>query len=112
LIFQNGCTTPCGCPENVKAEKIIAPGATLQEILTAFTFTEGPATDTVGNVYLTNDKGVTVFDTSGKQIEQIKIPQHWTANVTFSGKNRKKTVYRRRYRNLYVTNECRRCKII
>ena len=50
---------------------------------------DGMTIDCCGNVYLTNDKGVTVFDSSGKQIEQIKIPQHWTANVTFAGKNRK-----------------------
>jgi gluconolactonase len=46
---------------------------------------DGMTIDCCGNVYLTNDKGVTVFNPSGEQIEQIKVPQTWTANVTFSG---------------------------
>mgnify|MGYP003835945817 CR=1 FL=1 len=46
---------------------------------------DGMTIDCCGNVYLTNDRGVTVFSPSGEQIEQIKIPQTWTANVTFSG---------------------------
>ena len=40
--------------------------------------------DNDGNVYLTGD-GVTVFDASGQQIEHIKVPEKWTANVTFGG---------------------------
>ncbi len=54
LFFQPGCITQCKCPENIKTEGIIAPGATLQEISTAFTFTEGPAADAAGNVYFTD----------------------------------------------------------
>ena len=54
IIFQAGCVTSDGCPENVKTDGIIVPGATLQEISTGFTFTEGPATDTAGNVYFTD----------------------------------------------------------
>ena len=49
---------------------------------------DGMTIDCCGNVYLTNQKGVTVFNPSGRQIEQIKIPQGWTANVTFGGKER------------------------
>ena len=49
---------------------------------------DGMTIDCCGNVYLTNEKGVTVFNPSGKQIEQIKTPQGWTANVTFGGKDR------------------------
>jgi gluconolactonase len=33
---------------------IIAPGATLERLATGFSFTEGPATDRVGNVYFTD----------------------------------------------------------
>jgi gluconolactonase len=50
--------------------------------------------DDRGNVYLTgrgsgtNGKGVTVFDKTGKQIEHIEVPEQWTANVCFGGKDR------------------------
>jgi len=29
-----------------------------------------------------------VFDAKGKQIEHIKVPEPWTANVCFGGKDR------------------------
>jgi gluconolactonase len=32
---------------------------------------------------------VTVFDKTGKQIDHIDVPENWTANVCFSGKDRK-----------------------
>jgi len=48
---------------------------------------DGMTIDTEGNVYLTG-KGVTVFDKSGKQIDHLDIPEPWTANVTFGGKDR------------------------
>ena len=43
--------------------------------------------DNEGNVYLTG-KGVTVFDKTGKQIEQIPVAENWTGNVIFGGKER------------------------
>jgi gluconolactonase len=43
--------------------------------------------DTEGNVYLTG-RGVTVFDKTGKQIEQIAVAEPWTGNVIFGGKDR------------------------
>jgi gluconolactonase len=49
---------------------------------------DGMTIDCCGNVYLTGD-GVLVFNSDGKQIEHIKVPQRWTANVTFGGKDRK-----------------------
>ncbi|MBC8064265.1 MAG: SMP-30/gluconolactonase/LRE family protein [Chlorobia bacterium] len=49
---------------------------------------DGMTLDSKGNLYLTG-KGVNVFDKDGKQIEQIDVPQGWTANVTFAGKDRK-----------------------
>src|SRR6476620_7287616 len=48
---------------------------------------DGMTIDAEGNVYLTG-KGVTVFDKTGKQIEQIPVAESWTANVTFGGKDR------------------------
>jgi gluconolactonase len=49
---------------------------------------DGMTIDEEGNVYFTNAKGVTVFDKSGKQIDNIKTGQPWTANVCFGGKDR------------------------
>lgn len=49
---------------------------------------DGMTTDNKGNLYLTG-KGVTVFDSSGKQIEHIDIDEPWTANVCFGGKSQK-----------------------
>ncbi len=49
---------------------------------------DGMTIDNEGNVYLTG-KGVTVFDKTGKQIEQIAVAEPWTANVCFGGKDRR-----------------------
>lgn len=48
---------------------------------------DGMTLDTEGNIYLTG-RGVSVFDKAGKRIEQIEVPEGWTANVTFGGKER------------------------
>lgn len=48
---------------------------------------DGMTIDSQGNVYLTG-KGVTVFDSAGKQIEHIAIDAPWTANVCFGGRDR------------------------
>lgn len=48
---------------------------------------DGMTIDNRGNVYLTG-KGVSVFDADGKKIEQIDVPEPWTANVCFGGKDR------------------------
>ncbi len=48
---------------------------------------DGMTIDAEGNVYLTG-KGVTVFNPDGEQIDQIPIPEGWTANVCFGGKDR------------------------
>lgn len=45
---------------------------------------DGVTLDTEGNLYLTGN-GVTVFNSEGKQIEHIEVPEGWTANVTFGG---------------------------
>jgi len=44
--------------------------------------------DSKGNIYLTG-KGVTVFDRNGKKLGNIAVPENWSANVCFGGKNRK-----------------------
>ena len=42
--------------------------------------------DTEGNLYLTG-QGVSVFDTNGKKVGQIDVPEPWTANVCFGGRD-------------------------
>jgi len=49
---------------------------------------DGMTIDKKGNVYLTG-RGVTVFNSSGEQIEHIQIEANWTANVCFGGKDMK-----------------------
>ena len=49
---------------------------------------DGMTIDAEGNVYLTG-RGVTVFDKTGKQLMNIPIPEPWTGNVTFAGKDRR-----------------------
>jgi gluconolactonase len=48
---------------------------------------DGITLDSEGDLYLTGS-GVTVFDKTGKQIEKIKVPESWTANVCFGGPDR------------------------
>lgn len=52
---------------------------------------DGMTIDSKGNLYLTG-KGVTVFDKNGKNTGNIAVPESWTANVCFGGKERK-TLY-------------------
>lgn len=49
---------------------------------------DGMTRDSAGNLYLTG-KGVTVFDKDGKKLGEIPVPEGWTANVTFGGKDLK-----------------------
>jgi len=49
---------------------------------------DGLTLDADGNLYLTG-KGVTVFDKQGVKLGEIPIPEGWTANVTFGGKDHK-----------------------
>lgn len=48
---------------------------------------DGMTLDAEGNLYLTG-KGVTVFNSAGKQIAHFDVPESWTANVTFGGRDR------------------------
>lgn len=49
---------------------------------------DGMTIDSKGNVYLTG-RGVTIFDKNGGRLGTIDIPENWTANVCFGGRNRK-----------------------
>ena len=46
---------------------------------------DGMTLDEQGNLYLTG-KGVTVFNKKGKKIAYIPVPESWTANICFGGK--------------------------
>lgn len=48
---------------------------------------DGMTLDAAGNVYLTGH-GVTVYDAQGLEIEHIPVPEPWTANLCFGGKNK------------------------
>jgi gluconolactonase len=49
---------------------------------------DGMTIDTRGNIYLTG-KGVTIFDSNGNMLGNIEVPENWTANVCFGGKDMK-----------------------
>ena len=49
---------------------------------------DGMTLDDEGHLFLTGD-GVMVFDSHGRQIDHIRVPdEKWTANVAFGGKDR------------------------
>lgn len=47
---------------------------------------DGMTLDERGNLYLTN-QGVTVFSPQGERLLHIPVPEPWTGNVTFAGKD-------------------------
>lgn len=49
---------------------------------------DGMTLDDAGNVYLTG-KGVAVYSKAGKKVAQVDVPEGWTANVCFGGKDMK-----------------------
>ena len=54
---------------------------------------DGMTLDAEGRLYLTG-KGVSVFDRDGRQVDQIDVPEPWTANVSFGGRD---------HRTLFIT---------
>jgi gluconolactonase len=48
---------------------------------------DGMTLDEQGNIYVTG-KGVTVYNASGVKIAHIDIPEPWTANLCFGGRNK------------------------
>jgi gluconolactonase len=61
---------------------------------------DGMTLDNEGNLYLTG-KGVSVFDKTGRQIEQINVPgEEWTANVSFCARD-KRTLFMTASKGLY-----------
>lgn len=49
---------------------------------------DGMTLDAQGNIYLTG-KGVTIYNPYGERIGHINIPEPWTANLCFGGKDKK-----------------------
>lgn len=47
---------------------------------------DGMTIDSEGNIYVTG-KGVTIYNPQGQKIEHIPIPENWTGNVCFGGKD-------------------------
>jgi gluconolactonase len=41
--------------------------------------------DEKGNIYMTGN-GVTIYSKEGELIEHIQVPEEWTGNITFGGK--------------------------
>ena len=68
--------------------EIATDGALNHKTLVAEQGSDGMTLDSEGNLYLTGD-GVRVFDSNGRQIEHIAVPdERWTANASFCGKDR------------------------
>lgn len=65
--------------------QIAMDGKLIEQKLFASMGSDGMTIDDQGNIYLTGN-GVTVFDKGGKLIEHIQVPEAWTGNVTFGGK--------------------------
>lgn len=49
---------------------------------------DGMTLDVDGNVYLTG-RGVIIFDKLGQKVAHIDVPEPWTANVCFGGRDRR-----------------------
>ena len=54
---------------------------------------DGMTIDSEGNLYLTG-RGVTIFNNTGRRLGNIAVPENWTANVCFGGRDLK---------SLYIT---------
>lgn len=65
--------------------RIARDGKLVEKHLFASMGSDGMTIDGQGNIYLTGN-GVTVFNKDGMQIEHIAVPEEWTGNVTFGGK--------------------------
>ncbi|HTR32121.1 MAG TPA: SMP-30/gluconolactonase/LRE family protein [Puia sp.] len=61
---------------------------------------DGMTLDEQGNVYLTGD-GVTVYDSTGRKMAHIAVPEPWTANLCFGGRD-KRTLFITASQGLYM----------
>ncbi|MFK7735491.1 MAG: SMP-30/gluconolactonase/LRE family protein [Pirellulaceae bacterium] len=67
--------------------KIDSAGKLTERTLFCESGSDGMTLDQNGNLYLTG-KGVMVFNSAGEKTQTIDVPEGWTANVCFGGKNR------------------------
>jgi len=68
-------------------------GSLTNRVLFAEVSCDGMTLDSQGNLYAAGN-GVTVYNSSGTQVEHISVPARWTSNVCFGGKERN---------NLFIT---------
>lgn len=67
---------------------IAADGSLTDKQLLINQGSDGMTIDAEGNIYLCGN-GVTIYNPEGKKIGHINIPEPWTANICFGGKDRK-----------------------
>lgn len=72
---------------------ILPDGSLTNKTLFCDAGSDGMTLDEEGNIYLTG-KGVSVYDKGGLKAAQIDVPEGWTANVSFGGKD---------HRTLFIT---------
>ena len=60
---------------------------------------DGMTIDDRGNVYLTGH-GVTIFDRQGRQVAHVDVPEAWTGNICFGGRQRQ-TLFITASRHIY-----------
>ena len=65
---------------------LAAGGAVSNKQLHCEMGSDGMTLDNQGNLYLTG-RGVHVFDKAGVKVTQIEVPESWTANICFGGKD-------------------------
>jgi gluconolactonase len=61
---------------------------------------DGMTLDERGNVYLTG-KGVTIYSPGGERLAHLDVPEDWTGNICFGGKDRK-TLFITASKGVYV----------
>jgi gluconolactonase len=62
-------------------------GSLTNKTLFANEASDGMTIDVAGNIYLTNN-GVTIYNSKGEKIEHIDVPEKWTGNICFGGKDK------------------------
>jgi gluconolactonase len=80
--------------------RIGADGSLTDRRLFVLQGSDGMTLDAQGDVYLTGD-GVTVYDTAGRKIGHIAVPEPWTANLCFGGRD-KTTLFITASQGLYM----------
>jgi gluconolactonase len=67
----------------------IQPDGTLSERTLVFdSGSDGMTLDVDGNIYITGN-GVHIYSPDGMLLHHIEVPERWTANVTFGGRDGK-----------------------